>query len=113
VKYVFDAHTSKASKRLKVVLLHLWRENAKTTGGFICISFGDFHIDKTTIPKKDPEKSAMDFPQCSVLLVSPCDLCSKAMNVLLFDLSRFLDFICFICSPVYKLSVKRTSYYVL
>jgi hypothetical protein len=49
VKYVFDAHTSKANKRLKVVLLHLWRVNAKTTDGFICISFGDFHlrVDKT------------------------------------------------------------------
>jgi hypothetical protein len=43
---VFDVHTSKASKRLKVVLLHLWRVNVKTTGGFICISFGDFHKDK-------------------------------------------------------------------
>ncbi len=39
VKYLFDAHTSKASKRPKVVLLHLWRVNVKTTGGFICISF--------------------------------------------------------------------------
>jgi hypothetical protein len=46
VKYVFDAHTTKASKRLKGVLLHLWRINVKTTGGFICVSFGDFHIDK-------------------------------------------------------------------
>jgi hypothetical protein len=47
VKNVFDVHTSKAGKRLKVVLLfHLWRVNVKTTGGFICISFGDFHIDK-------------------------------------------------------------------
>ncbi len=46
MKYVFDAHTSKASKRLKVILLDLWRINVKTIGGFICISFGDFHIDK-------------------------------------------------------------------
>ncbi len=46
VKYVFDAHTSKASKRLKVVLLHLWRVNVKTTGGFIYFSLGDFHTDK-------------------------------------------------------------------
>ncbi len=44
--YIFDVHASKASKRLKVVLLHLWHVNVKTTGGFICISFGDFHIDK-------------------------------------------------------------------
>ncbi len=43
---VFDVHTSKASKRLKVVLFHLWRVKVKTAGGFICISFGDFHIDK-------------------------------------------------------------------
>jgi hypothetical protein len=43
---VFDAHTSKASKELKVVLLHLWHVNVKTTG-FIYISLGDFHIDKT------------------------------------------------------------------
>jgi hypothetical protein len=44
--YVFDVHTSKASKILKVVLLHLWRVNVKTIGGFICIPFGDFHTDK-------------------------------------------------------------------
>jgi hypothetical protein len=31
-------------KRLKVVLLHLWRVNAKTTGGFVYISFGVFQI---------------------------------------------------------------------
>jgi hypothetical protein len=31
---VFDAHMSKASKELKVVLLHLWRVKVKTTGGF-------------------------------------------------------------------------------
>jgi hypothetical protein len=42
VKYVFDAHTSKAGKRLKVVLHHLWRVNVKTTGGFICMSLEDF-----------------------------------------------------------------------
>jgi hypothetical protein len=43
---LFDAHTSKASKELKVVLLHLWRPNVKTTGGFIYISLGDFQKDK-------------------------------------------------------------------
>jgi len=37
VKYVFGAHTSKASKRLKVVLLQLWLVNVKTTPGFINI----------------------------------------------------------------------------
>jgi hypothetical protein len=42
VKYVFDAHMSKASKRLTVVLLHLWRVNVQTTGGFICIHRGIF-----------------------------------------------------------------------
>ncbi len=42
MKYVFDAHTSKAGKRLKVVLHHLWRVNVKTTGGFICMSLEDF-----------------------------------------------------------------------
>jgi hypothetical protein len=43
----FDAHTSKASKELKVVLIHLGRVNVNTTGGFIYISLGDFHKDKT------------------------------------------------------------------
>jgi hypothetical protein len=43
----FDAHMSKASKEQKVVLLHLWGVKVKTTGGFIYISLGDFHIDKT------------------------------------------------------------------
>jgi hypothetical protein len=51
-EYVFDVHTSKASKRLKVVLLHLWRINVKTTGGFINISDEDFHMVKKTAPKK-------------------------------------------------------------
>ncbi len=45
--YVFDGHTSKDSKRLKVVLLHLWRINVKTTGGFINIPVEDFHMVKT------------------------------------------------------------------
>jgi hypothetical protein len=43
----FDAHTSKFSKELKVVLLHLWRVNVKTTGGFVYILLEDFHMDKT------------------------------------------------------------------
>ncbi len=46
MKYVFDAHKSKARKRLKVILLTFVSVNVKTTGGFICISFGDFHIGK-------------------------------------------------------------------
>ncbi len=45
--YIFDVHTCKASKRLNVVLLHLWRINVKTTHGFIKIQLKDFHIDKT------------------------------------------------------------------
>ncbi len=48
-EYVFDVHTSKTFKRPKVVLLHLWLVNVKTTGGFICISFGDFHLDKIAV----------------------------------------------------------------
>ncbi len=45
---VFDAHTSKASKELKVVLLHrLWRVNVKTIRGFIYIPLEDFHMVKT------------------------------------------------------------------
>ncbi len=47
VKIIFDAPTSKASKELKVVLIHLWRVNVKTARGFIYISLADFHIDKT------------------------------------------------------------------
>jgi hypothetical protein len=48
VSSVFDVHTSKASKRLKVVLLllHLWRHNVKTTREFSNIPLKDFHIDK-------------------------------------------------------------------
>jgi hypothetical protein len=46
-EYVFNVHTSKASKRLKVVLLHLWRINVKTTGGLTNIPVEDFHIVKT------------------------------------------------------------------
>jgi hypothetical protein len=45
---IFDPHTSKARYELKVVvLLHLWRVNVKTTGGFINIPLADFFIDKT------------------------------------------------------------------
>ncbi len=48
MKYVFDAHTSKARRTDgDTIVFHLWRVNVKTTGGFICISLGDFHIDKT------------------------------------------------------------------
>jgi len=46
-EYVFDLHTSKVSKELKVVLLlHLWRINAKTTQGFINIPLEGFYKDK-------------------------------------------------------------------
>jgi hypothetical protein len=31
---------------MKVVLLHLWRVNVKTTRGFINITLDDFHIYK-------------------------------------------------------------------
>jgi hypothetical protein len=44
---VFDLHISKAIYELKVVLLHLWRVNVKTIGGFIKIPLDDFFIDKT------------------------------------------------------------------
>ncbi len=49
VKYVFDAHTSKASKRLMVVVvpLHFWRIDIKTTGGLINIPVEDFQMVKT------------------------------------------------------------------
>ncbi len=43
-EYVFDVHTSNASKRLKVILPHLWRINVKTTGGFINIPVEDFYM---------------------------------------------------------------------
>jgi hypothetical protein len=35
--YVFDVHTCKVSKELKMELLHLWRIIVKTTRGFINI----------------------------------------------------------------------------
>ncbi len=38
---------SKARYEVKVVPLHLWRVNVKTTPGFIYISLADFFIDKT------------------------------------------------------------------
>jgi hypothetical protein len=43
-EFVFDAHTSNASKELKVVLFHLWRVNVKATGGFIYILLEDSWI---------------------------------------------------------------------
>jgi hypothetical protein len=46
-EYVLDVYTSTASKRLKAVLLHLWRINVKTTGGYIYIPVEDFHMVKT------------------------------------------------------------------
>ncbi len=43
---IFDLHTSKARSELKVVLLHLWRVNVKTIGGFINITLADLlHIN--------------------------------------------------------------------
>jgi hypothetical protein len=47
---IFDVYTSKARYELKVVLLHLWRGNVKTIGGFINIPLADFFIDKETAP---------------------------------------------------------------
>jgi hypothetical protein len=43
---IFDLHTNKARYQLKVVLLHLWRVNVKTIGGFTNIPFADLFIDK-------------------------------------------------------------------
>jgi hypothetical protein len=45
--YIFDLHTNKARYELKVVILHLWRVNVKTIGGFINIPLTDFFMDKT------------------------------------------------------------------
>jgi hypothetical protein len=43
---IFDLHTSKARYELKMVLLHLWRVNVKTIGGFINIPLVDLsHIN--------------------------------------------------------------------
>ncbi len=47
VKIIFDVHASKASKRLNVVLLHIWRVNVKTTPGSNNNSLEDFFINKT------------------------------------------------------------------
>ncbi len=44
---IFNVHTSDVNKELKVVLIHLWRVNVKTTRGFINIPLDDFLIDKT------------------------------------------------------------------
>jgi hypothetical protein len=38
---IFDLHTSRARYELKVVLLHLWRVNVTTIGGFINIPLAD------------------------------------------------------------------------
>jgi hypothetical protein len=51
---MFDSHTSEERYELKVVLIHLWRVNVKTTPGFIHIPFADSswiklrHIDITS-----------------------------------------------------------------
>jgi hypothetical protein len=37
---------SKASQKLKMVILHLWQINVKTTGGFINIQIENFHMVK-------------------------------------------------------------------
>ncbi len=40
---IFDLHTSsRARYELKLVLLHLWRVNVTTMGGFINIPLADF-----------------------------------------------------------------------
>jgi hypothetical protein len=46
-EYVFDVHTRKASKGLKMVQLHLWGINVKTTGELITNPVEDFHMVKT------------------------------------------------------------------
>jgi hypothetical protein len=43
---IFDLHINKARYVLKVALVHLWRVNVKTIGGFINIPLADFsHIN--------------------------------------------------------------------
>ncbi len=43
---IFDLHTSKARYELKLVLLHFWRVNVKTIGGFFNIPLADLaHIN--------------------------------------------------------------------
>jgi hypothetical protein len=38
---IFDLHTSRARYELRVVLLHLWRVNVTTIGGFTNIPLAD------------------------------------------------------------------------
>jgi hypothetical protein len=73
VKYVFDAYTTKANKRLKVVLRHLWRVKIKTTCGFICISFEDFHIDKIALERRaaGPQRCVPPFPGNQIYIRFP------------------------------------------
>ncbi len=47
VNMYLSVRTSKANKELKVVLLHLWRVNVKTTRRFIYIPLVDSHTVKT------------------------------------------------------------------
>jgi hypothetical protein len=42
---IIDRHRSIA--RYELILLHLWRVNVKTIGGFINIALAHFFIDKT------------------------------------------------------------------
>jgi hypothetical protein len=46
---IFDPHNNKAKYELKVVILHLWRVNVKTIGGFINIPLTDLFMDKTAL----------------------------------------------------------------
>jgi hypothetical protein len=61
-EYMLDVHTSKGSKRMKVVLLHLWRINVKTAGGFIKIPVEDLHMVK---PRQD------NIINCTIIVCRP------------------------------------------
>jgi hypothetical protein len=50
-EYVFAVHTSKASKRLKMVLLHLGLINVKTSRGFINIPIEDYWTNNVDGPR--------------------------------------------------------------
>jgi hypothetical protein len=39
---IFDLHTSRARYELNVILIHIWRVNVKSTGGFIYTPLADF-----------------------------------------------------------------------
>jgi hypothetical protein len=93
VKIVFDVHTSKASKELKVVLLRLWRVKGKTTRGFILFHSGIFTWNRAIIILRTVQSSYVTARSKFKLQARhTCIFLGKLIDLILNFLFKFIYF---------------------